>query len=676
MNLFHHNVTGRNGSAPFTKFYGLLTGLAVFIVYMFTLAPSVIQIDTGELAAVQALLGIAHPTGYPLFTMLGYLWTLLPISTSTIYELNILAAVWCSGGIVFFVYTVKNILTNISLFIPEQKEIVKVSKKNKLKSSKSPKDKTPPIAATVIKVDEVEKFVKSQSDGFAPYFAAIASGLILAFSKTFWVQSTSVEVYSLHIFFIGLILLVLVTAFIKSKSEGKHSFWYLAAVALSFGFANHMTTLLILPAIAYLYFLTFGFNKASYIRILKMLLIFFPLLILFYSYLPIRAAANPALNWGNPIDMERILRHISGKQYQVWLFSSFDSAKKQLEYFFTNIINEFSINLLLAVVGMIVSYISARRFFFFSIILFISTVAYSINYDINDIDSYFILAYFALSLFAVFGIIKVFMWLHHHKLNNKLAGIVIIAFIGVHTFLTFEEVDQSRIYVFEDYTKEVLASVDKNSIVFSYQWDYFISASYYFQFVEDYRKDIIVIDKELLRRSWYYNQLETNYPGIISSLQPTVNQFLKALQPFERSENFDAQILETLFQKIMKDLVSVNYDAKSFYIAPELFEQEMQKGQFTLPEGFILVPDIFFFKVQKGNKYLPAKDPEFTIRFPKKLNHYHKTIENIVGSMLIRRAMYEMQFDKVERAQVYIKKLKNDFPDFPIPRGIADVIER
>jgi len=51
------------------KYYYLFTGLVVFIVYIFTLAPSVVQIDSGELAAVQATLGIAHPTGYPLFTI-------------------------------------------------------------------------------------------------------------------------------------------------------------------------------------------------------------------------------------------------------------------------------------------------------------------------------------------------------------------------------------------------------------------------------------------------------------------------------------------------------------------------------------------------------------------------------------------------------------------------------
>jgi len=54
--------------------------------------------------------------------------------------------------------------------------------------------------------------------------------------------------------------------------------------------------------------------------------------------MPIRASQNPVMNWGNPIDFEKIIRHISGKQYQVWLFSSTEAAKKQLGYFVNSLL--------------------------------------------------------------------------------------------------------------------------------------------------------------------------------------------------------------------------------------------------------------------------------------------------------------------------------------------------
>ncbi|MEJ2617764.1 MAG: DUF2723 domain-containing protein, partial [Ignavibacteriaceae bacterium] len=98
------------------KFFWLIFSLFIFLIYLTTLAPSVVEIDSGELATVQSTLGIAHPTGYPLFTIIGHLFSLIPLGFSKIYQLNILAAFWCSLGAGIFVYTVKLVLDNISSF--------------------------------------------------------------------------------------------------------------------------------------------------------------------------------------------------------------------------------------------------------------------------------------------------------------------------------------------------------------------------------------------------------------------------------------------------------------------------------------------------------------------------------------------------------------------------------
>ena len=59
----------------------LLAFLAPLVVYIITLAREITFVDSGELSAVAAGLGIAHPPGYPLFTLLGRLFTLLPFGT-------------------------------------------------------------------------------------------------------------------------------------------------------------------------------------------------------------------------------------------------------------------------------------------------------------------------------------------------------------------------------------------------------------------------------------------------------------------------------------------------------------------------------------------------------------------------------------------------------------------
>ena len=636
------------------KYFYLLVSLFVFIIYMITLAPSVVQIDSGELAAVQATLGIAHPTGYPLFTMLGYLFSLIPLPFTKIFQLNILAAIYCSVAIGVFTYTIKFCLDKLSLFkrsSPIQKEL---SKKDKKKQ----------------KIENAEK--QEEISENTKLLSAVFGGLILAFSKTFWFQSTSVEVYSLHTLLITLILFFLLKAFVNSFENNKLTHWLVFAFFLALGFTNHLTTLMILPGTAYLYFSRYKFKSTSFKKLIVMILFFIPILILVYSYLPIRASQNPLLNWGNPIDWERIYRHITGKQYQVWLFTSFDSAGKQFTHFFNILPLEFYVTLLFSLIGLFVCLIKSKKLFLFIFITFAFTVLYSINYDIYDIDSYFLLAFIMLSFFAAFGVFKI---LEMKSLPKNSSIIIIVVVVLIQFYFNFIKINQSGVYTFEDYTKSVLKSVPEKSIIFSYQWDYFISASYYYQFVEDYRKDVTVIDKELLRRSWYFNQINNHDPKVLDGVRNEIDQFLVALQPFERDEKFDSNRLESLYRLIMSNLITTNIDKRDYFIAPELVEQEMKRGEFKLPEGYNLVPHLFFYKVVNENEYVPAPDPEFSIRIASNKNIYIENIENMIGRMLSNRAFYEVKFGRTDRAKIYLKKILNDLPGFQLHPALQDVLK-
>src|SRR5207302_1168367 len=66
-------------------------GLAAFFVYLRTIAPSLPAGDSGELITAAWVLGVAHPPGYPLFTMLGHLFTFLPVGSA--FRVNLMSAV-------------------------------------------------------------------------------------------------------------------------------------------------------------------------------------------------------------------------------------------------------------------------------------------------------------------------------------------------------------------------------------------------------------------------------------------------------------------------------------------------------------------------------------------------------------------------------------------------------
>lgn len=640
------------------KFYFIFTGIISLFFYLFTISPTVLQTDAGELAAVQVTLGIAHPTGYPLYTIIGYLISLIPLPFSKIFQLNLLAAIYCSTAVSVFTYTFAIILNNLNFF--------KTIKQKKLKQKETKVRKN-------LKVNNLT--VQFENDNSYKIITAVAAVLILAFSKTFWMQSTSVEVYSFQLLLFSLIILSLINAFIKSdKSKVVSKYWLMFAVFLALGFSNHMTTLLIIPGAAYLYFVKNGFNKKSIKQIFFMLLVFLPILVLTYSYLPIRASQNPVLNWGNPIDLEKIIRHVTGKQYQVWIFSSIDAAKKQLNYFLINLPKEFYISSLLILFGIWISFKEFKKLFMFLLIVFLSTVLYGINYEINDIDAYFLLAYISLAFFGLLGIQKLYQYSLNHKIKPIFPISILSLFLIFQFAHNFSKVDQNHNYTYEDYTKTLLKSLPQNSIVFSYQWDYFISASYYFQFVEDIRRDVIVIDKELLRRSWYYHQLKTNHPEILNDLKPEVTGFLTALKPFEMGKVFNPNVLENYYRKIMTGLIEKNINNHDYFIAPEIVDGEMKRGEFNLPNGYSLVPYLFLYKVVKSDNYLTIPLPDFKIRFSENKDKYILSLKNIIASMLANRALYELHFNQKEQAKIYAEKIAAEFKEYIIPPVLQKLI--
>ena len=67
----------------------VLLGLALFALYAVGACPTIYVGDSGELAAAVHVLGIPHPTGYPLYVLLGKLWTLFVPLGSIAYRLSL-----------------------------------------------------------------------------------------------------------------------------------------------------------------------------------------------------------------------------------------------------------------------------------------------------------------------------------------------------------------------------------------------------------------------------------------------------------------------------------------------------------------------------------------------------------------------------------------------------------
>ncbi len=85
----------------------LLLGLIFFALYFFTLIPSVLPADNGEFQLVAWKLGIAHPPGYPLYTLAGWLFS--RFFASPAFALNLLSAILAAITLVIVSRTVRRL---------------------------------------------------------------------------------------------------------------------------------------------------------------------------------------------------------------------------------------------------------------------------------------------------------------------------------------------------------------------------------------------------------------------------------------------------------------------------------------------------------------------------------------------------------------------------------------
>jgi hypothetical protein len=553
--------------------------LVSFIVYMMTLAPGLGFIDAGELATTASTLGIAHPTGYPLFTLIGHLFSILPIASTVIARLNIMSAFFAAMGAGACVYLVHE----IHLYWLVAKSKVKVEVKGKKKEEK-------PVELTT-----------NETKIHQATAAGIFTGIIIAFSETWWANATSIEVYPLHQFFLPVIL----TFFLRMLRTDNKRAGFLFAITLGLSFSNHLTTVLLAPACLYAFFARFGVGGDSWKRIGKLVLPFV-LGLLPYAYLFINASSNPLMNWGDPSNLGNFMKHVTGGQYKVWMFTG-QNAGKQFGEFWSGLPGEFNVIIILMALTSIalfwlVTSKSRVHILAFLYLLFFGCVFYAINYDIHDIDSYFILSYLTL------GILSSFFFLRFSgKAQSPLY--VTIAAIGLGALLItmhYNDSDESGNHMVDDFTMNMLQNLPKDAIVISSAWDFWVSGSFYYQHVEKIRPDITVIDVALLRdRPWYYKHLELVAPKLLVNSRKELDAFMPNLIAFDKGDNYDGTAITASYRNFTEALIRNNQD-RPIYITSESVSE---RDELFAP-SFKAIPAGVAFR-------LVERDTLFDVPFPK-----------------------------------------------------------
>src|SRR3990167_2702533 len=179
----------------------MISSLAVFVftflIYIKGVSPSVYGGGSGDIILASWFGVVAHPPGYPLNTMLGWIFTHLPYNATVAYKANLMAAFLMAASISL-------------LFLI------------------------------------LEKLTKN-------FFVSLATSLILAFTPLFWLYAHVIEVFQLNLVLVAASVYFLVSwreSFLAKKQKSK--LLYLAFLFWGLAVFHHHTSVLLAPAIGYL----------------------------------------------------------------------------------------------------------------------------------------------------------------------------------------------------------------------------------------------------------------------------------------------------------------------------------------------------------------------------------------------------------------------------------------
>ncbi|HLB24736.1 MAG TPA: DUF2723 domain-containing protein, partial [Nitrospirota bacterium] len=279
-------ITGENRVPP----YGALLFLGSFALYLVTLAPGVTFWDSGELIAASHALGIPHQPGYPLYCLIGKASSFVPFG-AVAYRYNLLSALLSALAVYVVYLALAEIIT---------------------RCEPSPPGPLPAPTLPSPAGGEGKRKGPHVGEGREHMSLAAVFAAALAPVRIFWSQAVVAEVYAAN----ALIIASLVLAYARALSGSLSPRRYFALSGLLFGLGviSHASLVLYLPALV-LGWALLPHPQGSRLKSALVGMFFIGLGLSVYLYLPVRAAALPAVNLGHPDTLARFVSVVKWGQY-------------------------------------------------------------------------------------------------------------------------------------------------------------------------------------------------------------------------------------------------------------------------------------------------------------------------------------------------------------------------
>jgi hypothetical protein len=457
-------------------------------VYLFTLAPDVVAADGGEFQFAAWNFGFVHPTGYPLYLILGGMFQhLVPLGTPA-YRLNLFTALTAAGAVAAFY-----------------------------------------LAA--------HKVTRHRG-------AAILAAGSFAVSRAFWYDASAAEIYALNAWFVALLV------YIALRWQAEPTARKIAAFSLVCGLAltHHRSIVLWIPAFILFFWVSRFKVQGSQFRVQSLLPAAFlagcfaicGLPLLLYLYLPLRAPAAPyfvlSLAPGRDLSLydntpAGFINYVLGRTFQSEI--GWDAVSMvRLVSFPQLLLDQFgAVGIALGIVGFAAL---LRRKEWAQLALLVSgftvTILFASFYHIGDILPYYIPAYLVWALWIGIGAAALFQNPKRKTQNCQVnpksqrtksqnvkrelrvanfgfgaIAVVALSVLAPQFVNNYPYADRSReMQAREQWTRLLSAPIPPNAILLSNDRDEMMPL-WYIQYVENTRRDLLGLFPRITPAHEYVN---------------------------------------------------------------------------------------------------------------------------------------------------------------------------
>jgi hypothetical protein len=611
-----------------TRLRGALAFLAFslpLVVYICTLAREITFVDSGELSAVAATLGIAHPPGYPLFTLIGHLLSLLPVGTM-VFRVGLMSALAAALTSLLIYQTATTLLSGLL--------------------SQSP---------TEIAQRATPGPGESRLTVIARALGPLTGALLFAFAKTPWSQAAVVEIYTLQALLVMLFLAACARALAAPARALTH--WPWVAFTAGLALTNHLTGVLLLPGL--LFFLVVALIDRARSR-MRVSVPFWRgigagvLPLLLYLYLPLRSHMTPPVNWDYPETLHRFLVHITARQYHGALGRQ-GIRMEELERFATQQLpaEATCVLITLAGIGLVTLLWRSWRFGLVGLVSAGTFILYNMAYPIHDVYLYYLPTLATLGLWAAIGAaVLVRLATKWHAAAGVVVGVALCLTCLFPLTAHWRENDQHDFKLLAHYVKDTLGSLDSNAFLFSGRWDRFSSPALYYQTVAGCRTDVVVIDMGSLSSAVLQKRLSGTAPDLVAACRDEMEAVAEITRLSELGRPYDLPEARARFAKLQRALLERAVELRPTYITSDLHRHPMLKGFHLIPEGLVA-------RVAREDLFRPFPTPPFTgpgITRAQTRNRQEMEVFSEYGRMLRNRARFLERHGRRSEAVVVARR--------------------